>query len=942
MTVSSETVAVSYTGNGSTTSFSVTFPFFEIVVEEVTSAGVITEKTEGTHYTVSGGSGSTGTVVMGTAPASGVTLRIRRVTSRLQQTDYVENDPFPAETHEKALDRLAMVTQELAAGADKWGALGPDDGGPTELTIASGAVTATGSFHLIDTQGDASTDDLDTITPWSGIRDGQMLIIRPASDDRTIVVKNGTGNITLASTRTLDQTKDYLWLLYDRANNGWVEMNRQPFVDYDGMSAAVYDPQGIEDDVFDMDNMVEGSNNLILTQDERDTITAVNVIGVFDPSYVDVRKFASGGDITADPTTALQDAIDAASAAIPTSGSATKPAFVYMPYGQHMLGKIVMKPFVIIKGAGFSATELKAESGINDNLFETENFASLTGTDICLPGEGVPNNIGFEDLRIDGNKSNQSAGDAVALLAKNLLFNRVVIQNAYACGLKTQVGVQCPVNDWDILVEGYINALWILNNGSHGWHHLGPHDSFVNYAKIYLNGGDGLRMENNGTNYNSSMDANHIHCYANTGYGLYSSGAGIKAAVLRMENNEKEGFYLAGTNNCDIAALEVLDNAGTSGSFQAVIDSSSQFNKIRAKIRRSGAAGVGGIQIAGQNNDIDVQAEGDITGGGFSTGVGVDLPSGASYNKVAGHVSYYSGVGGTGLRTGNGGACVGNKVALQINSCSTLFNNVTQGSTNSYDLTGNAAAGATMFTGAAQHASEDWRINLRDGSANLFRRNTLNLADTDNSHYTRVVSGSNITANRTLTITPGDADRTLNISAADVTISSQVAALLNSSSMRALAAAMGIFYPLGHSAVQSSPLTGTTSETTFATVTIPANALGPNGVIRVTAQWTYTNSANAKYTRIRLNGLAGTAFTQNTLTTTATIQVICVIHNVNSTSSQKGQPANYTGIGGTTVAPVTASIDTTADVDLVITGQLTNTGESMYLESYLVEILYGA
>ena len=119
MTISSTTTTVSYTGDNSTTSFPVTFPFLgtgsssEIVVVERTIAkGAEATEIYTTHYTVSGGSGSTGTVTAVSAPADTVEWHIRRNTTQTQETDYVENDPFPAETHEAALDRLTMVAQE--------------------------------------------------------------------------------------------------------------------------------------------------------------------------------------------------------------------------------------------------------------------------------------------------------------------------------------------------------------------------------------------------------------------------------------------------------------------------------------------------------------------------------------------------------------------------------------------------------------------------------------------------------------------------------------------------------------------------------------------------------------------------------------------------------------------------------------------------------------
>lgn len=119
MTISSTTNTVSYTGTGSATSFAVSYVFFGTgtsaelqVVEVIIATGAETVKTNGTDFTVTGGSGSTGTVTAASPPASTVKWVINRTTTQTQETDYVENDPFPAESHEKALDRLTAVNQE--------------------------------------------------------------------------------------------------------------------------------------------------------------------------------------------------------------------------------------------------------------------------------------------------------------------------------------------------------------------------------------------------------------------------------------------------------------------------------------------------------------------------------------------------------------------------------------------------------------------------------------------------------------------------------------------------------------------------------------------------------------------------------------------------------------------------------------------------------------
>lgn len=91
----------------------------------------------------------------------------------------------------------------------------------TELTIASGVVTAIYSYHLIDTEADASTDDLDTIL---GGGDGQTLIIRAISSTKTVVCKDGPGNLQLEGDMSLDNAQDTLSLIYDGTN--WLETSR--------------------------------------------------------------------------------------------------------------------------------------------------------------------------------------------------------------------------------------------------------------------------------------------------------------------------------------------------------------------------------------------------------------------------------------------------------------------------------------------------------------------------------------------------------------------------------------------------------------------------------------------------------------------------------------------------------------------------------------------
>ena len=94
----------------------------------------------------------------------------------------------------------------------------------SELTISGGVVTVTGIFHHIDTQNNADSDELDTISGGSAY---DLLFIRARHTDRTVVVKHGTGNIYLPGGYdiTLDNTEKILMLFRDGSNwfntSGW-------------------------------------------------------------------------------------------------------------------------------------------------------------------------------------------------------------------------------------------------------------------------------------------------------------------------------------------------------------------------------------------------------------------------------------------------------------------------------------------------------------------------------------------------------------------------------------------------------------------------------------------------------------------------------------------------------------------------------------------------
>lgn len=96
-------------------------------------------------------------------------------------------------------------------------------GNRTSLTISAGEITINSSFHEVDTESAASTDDLVTINTDGAVR-GQLLVITPDSGTRTIVAKDGTGNLRLNGDFSLSGTNDTLTLIWNGLR--WMELSR--------------------------------------------------------------------------------------------------------------------------------------------------------------------------------------------------------------------------------------------------------------------------------------------------------------------------------------------------------------------------------------------------------------------------------------------------------------------------------------------------------------------------------------------------------------------------------------------------------------------------------------------------------------------------------------------------------------------------------------------
>jgi len=123
MSLTTTTNRKTYVGDGSTTTFAYDFKIFQdsdltVTTYNTTTAAQVTLVLN-SDYTVTGaGSALGGDVILSAAQAAALTssfeLIILRAVPQTQETDYVENDPFPADSTETALDKLTAEVQDLS------------------------------------------------------------------------------------------------------------------------------------------------------------------------------------------------------------------------------------------------------------------------------------------------------------------------------------------------------------------------------------------------------------------------------------------------------------------------------------------------------------------------------------------------------------------------------------------------------------------------------------------------------------------------------------------------------------------------------------------------------------------------------------------------------------------------------------------------------------
>ena len=259
-------------------------------------------------------------------------------------------------------------------------------------------------------------------------------------------------------------------------------------------------------------------------------------------SVIQVSK--SIGDGVTNNTATIQAELDSLFATYPNG------SVLGFTKGNYVASQIVIHRNQMVVGIeGVQAVTFTQAANSNSDFITSENFAALTGTGaIYGTNPLVPSWYGLCDVHINGNASNQGAGNwrGIAFYGNAIrMLGNILVENCKQDNIYTESagGFAYSATDWRSAEEGLFEYIESRNAGRHGWLFRGPHDSRIIDLLSFENGGTGFRCEVSGTTYVGSCHIDQIHTYTNGG-GLgqyYGTSCTISKSYSDFDNITLDG-----------------------------------------------------------------------------------------------------------------------------------------------------------------------------------------------------------------------------------------------------------------------------------------------------------------------------------------------------------------------------------------------------------------
>lgn len=393
---------------------------------------------------------------------------------------------------------------------------------------------------------------------------------------------------------------------------------------------------------------------------------------LLDRGIYDIREFGALVDGSTDDSAAIQAAIDAAELA----GGGT----VFFPSGTAVIGStIIVGSNMTLAGVGWSSVLLLADAADVD-MIRNENFSNIGTGDT---------NITIRDLKIDGNRANQTAGADVH-------------------------GIAFDADETER--NTYVNLLnlWVTSCEGHGIHPKGTNYLTVQNVVSESNGVSGdILFHNFYLLRNDHIDIRGLktaNCVSGRGAKLTRCQYGY--AQIESNNDADDGIVISGDSHflhCDFVSY----SSGDSG-VQVVSEDALEPTRNTLSVTVDGA-GNHGLNLGGSQNSV----VGGVTQNCTNTGVNIS----GSKNTVVGIRSRDNDIGIEVQSTGDANTIVGNQV--ENNTTSDLVD----GGTNTIKAGNQKAIGYSSGDGGTvtQATSKSTGVTLNTYAGEITMNNaTLN------------------------------------------------------------------------------------------------------------------------------------------------------------------------------------------------------------------------
>lgn len=456
----------------------------------------------------------------------------------------------------------------------------------------------------------------------------------------------------------------------------------------------------------------------------------VNLRDYLDRLSVPIERYGGGtGKTGAENVAAFNDAV-----AFVQSVSALGGGFVDFSYGDYTINDALVLPDgIVIRGKGHLSTRLVKENQPDPHwMVESEDFASLTGSNLWNDSDGVPSAVGLMDIAVWG-KGNPPASatdrGGVRLYARRVMVRNLLIHNTDGDGFYSECADAGGQTTFKDMPEGDIGPIWVYRAGDDNFVFRGPHDQYISQVGSSGAGRDGAVFDRSSGTYKGTSDVGFIHSYGHGRHGVRCDTP-MHIAHCIGESNQGVGILLSDAPNSWIGWAQAYNNTADGNPNYEVDIFDTAVNTVISSCQITGSGVTGSLR--NRANHVVVNGIG-LNGGGN----GVEaIRNEGDYCTFQGTIDGFTGTGGVGLIVDGGFGC---GYDLSINGPPTVVDTASGDYTHShFRIRGSSPSGATVWANPptlAQRKNMTIDVNYKVGTTAIKSREYAddNAATVDNS-----------------------------------------------------------------------------------------------------------------------------------------------------------------------------------------------------------------